>query len=177
MKSLLEMALPTFPMTSLFVKSPVLGATTLAATTVIATTTVDMTHAFKILAILFILDLITGITAAYFQWKKTAKTDKWFFGRGEGFSSDKFRKMSVKVMVYLGTPLVLQQFQKIFLIKNLKYETISDAEISLATGFILLFCLNEGFSIFHENLPKCGFNLYDKIRKILALKKEITDGL
>jgi hypothetical protein len=172
------MALPTFSFTSLLIKSPILGIITLTSTAAaVNSKTINITHAFSILVVLFILDLITGIAAGYFEWKKTSKTDKWFFGKGEGFSSDKFKKMFVKILVYLGSPLVLQQFQKIFLIKNFKYEEISGAEITMATGLILLFCLNEGYSIFHENLPKCGFNLYDRIRKLMDLKKKITDGL
>lgn len=171
------MALPTFSFVSLLIKSPTLGILTLTSTAAASTKIIDILHAFLILAVFCTADLITGIAAAYFEWKKTAKTDKWFFGKGEGFSSDKFKKMFVKIMVYLGTPLVLQQFQKIFLIKNFKYEGVSDAEITLATGLIILFCLNEGYSIFHENLPKCGFNLYDQIRKLIALKKKITNGV
>lgn len=178
LSSLLEMALPTFHFTALMTKSPVLSAIALTSTaTVVTTHTIDIVHAFYILAVFFFADLVTGIMAAYFEWKKKPKTDKWFFGKGEGFSSDKFKKMFVKIIVYLGTPLILQKFQQVFLIKNFKYENVSDAEITLATGLIVLFCLNEGYSIFHENLPKCGFNLYDQIRKLLGLRKKILNGL
>ena len=181
MKSLLspiELILPSFPLVSLITKSPIAGAITLTTTaTVASTNTIDIIHAFYILAAFFVADSVTGITAAYFEWRKTPRKDKWFFGKGEGFSSDKFKKMFVKIIVYLGTPLILQQFQKVFLIRNFKYEQVTDGEITLATGFILLFCLNEGYSIFHENLPKCGFSLYDQIRKILGLRKKILNGL
>ena len=64
-------------------------------------------------------------------------------------------------------------------LKNFKYESFSDAEFELATIALIVFCLTEGFSIFHENLPKCGFNLWHQIKKMIGFvkeaKKEITE--
>ena len=65
------------------------------------------------------------------------------------------------------------------MLKNFKYESFSDAEFELATIALIVFCLTEGFSIFHENLPKCGFNLWHQIKKMIGFvkeaKKEITE--
>lgn len=135
---------------------------------------VDFWSAIYILGLLFIGDLITGILASYFIWKqKVDKVEKWFFGKGEGFSSDKFKKMFIKLMIYLGTPFVIQKFQETFRLHNFKYATISDVEFSIATIIIIVFCLNEGFSIFHENLPVCGFNLWERIKKMIGFYKEV----
>jgi len=69
------------------------------------------------------------------------------------------------------------EFQQVFFIKNLQYKTISNAEIDIATAWILLFCLIELFSIIHENLPKCGINIFSTLKKMIGVGKELKDGL
>lgn len=175
MKNLFEQVSLTAPKFSfcleLFQKPPVAIAS--IATAVAVSPIVDFWGAVYLLGYFFIGDLITGILASYFTWKKDRKKEeKWFFGNGEGFSSDKFKKMFVKLMIYLGAPCVLQYFQNTFKIHNIKYSPVSDAEFTIATVLILIFCLNEGFSIFHENLPKCGFNLWQSIKKLVGFYKE-----
>lgn len=153
-------------------------AITSISSAVIVSPVVDFWSSVYLLGFFFLGDLVTGIMASYFEWKKEpGKTDKWFFGKGEGFSSDKFKKMFVKLMIYLGAPCMLQYFQSIFKIHNLKYAVVSDAEFTVATALILVFCLNEGFSIFHENLPKCGFNLWQSIKKMIGFYKEAKKEL
>lgn len=169
----LHTALPKFSLFYEVIKHPSYALFTLTPT-VPAVMIVDVWNAFYILCWMFLGDLITGILASYYEWRKSDKKDKWFFGKGEGFSSDKFKKMFIKIIVYCGSPLVLYHFQQTFLIKNVTYSKITDAEIDIATIMILLFILNEGYSIFHENLPRCGFNLWDRIKKIaVAIKKAI----
>lgn len=164
MRNFLAVALPNFTLFSLIIKKPTAVFFTIAPAVVVSPV-VDFKGVAWILFWLFLADLVTGVLGSYFEWKnKTDRKDKWFFGKGEGFSSDKFKKMFVKGMVYMGFPLILYKFQKVFFIKNLRYESISDAEITLPTFILLLFCLNEGFSIVHENLPKCGFNLFERIK-------------
>lgn len=47
---------------------------------------VELRAVVEILVWVFCLDLVTGVFASYFNWKKqTDKKDKWFFGKGEGF--------------------------------------------------------------------------------------------
>lgn len=158
-------------------ENPTIAITSIS-TAVIVSPVVDFWSAVYLLGFFFLGDLVTGILASYFIWKQDGdKTDKWFFGKGEGFSSDKFKKMFVKLMIYLGAPCVLQYFQSTFKIHNLKYAFVSDAEFTVATALILVFCLNEGFSIFHENLPKCGFNLWHSIRKMIGFYKEAKKEL
>ena len=177
MKNFIEeitsIAMPKFTfMIELFTK-PILALLAIVPVVTVGEV-VDFWSAVYILGMLFVGDLITGILASYFIWrKKVDKVEKWFFGKGEGFSSDKFKKMFVKLMIYLGTPFVVQRFQETFRLHNFRYETISDAEFSIATILIIVFCLNEGFSIFHENLPVCGFNLWERIKKMIGFYKEV----
>jgi len=126
---------------------------------------------------MFIGDLISGLMASYFIWKKSDHKERWFFGKGEGFSSDKAKKMGVKAMVYLAVPLLLIKLQSVLFLKNFKYERISDAEFELATASLFVFSLIEGFSIFHENLPKCGFNLWQRIKKMIGFYKEVKNEI
>lgn len=139
---------------------------------------VDFKLAFHVLFWFFLADLISGIFASYFEWKKTPNTkDKWFFGKGEGFSSDKFKKMFVKIIFYIGIPLMIVRFQQVFFFKTVKFSSITDAELDYATCSICIFIFIESFSIFQENLPKCGINILSIVKKVLGLKKEITDKL
>lgn len=172
-----SIAMPKFTLMIELINKPILGVLALVPTVAVVPA-VDLWGAVYVLGLLFIGDLITGLLASYFIWKKQPeKKDKWFFGKGEGFSSDKFKKMFVKLIIYLGAPLVVQKFQTVFMIKNFKYESISNAELSIATFLILVFCLNEGFSIFHENLPNCGFNLWDRIKKMIGFYKEVKNEI
>lgn len=181
MKNFIEqitsIAMPKFTFMIELINKPIIGLLALVPTVAVVPV-VDFWSAVYILGLLFIGDLITGLSASYFIWKKKRnRKEKWFFGKGEGFSSDKFKKMFVKLMIYLGTPFIVQKFQETFRLHNLKYETISDAEFSIATVLIIVFCLNEGFSIFHENLPECGFNLWERIKKMIGLYKEVKKDL
>lgn len=172
-EELTSIAMPKFSLIIEFFNKPIIGMITLIPTIAVVPE-VDFYSAVCVLGMLFVGDLITGILASYFTWRsKVDKVEKWFFGKGEGFSSDKFKKMFVKLMIYLGTPFVVQKFQETFKLHNFRYETISDAEFSIATLLIIVFCLNEGFSIFHENLPVCGFNLWERIKKMIGFYKEV----
>lgn len=174
---IIQMTAPKFSLFVEMINNPLAGIFTLTSTVVVVQI-VSFWDAVDLLTILFIADFVTGIIASWFVWrKKDDRKDKWFFGKGEGFSSDKFKKMFIKLMVYLGTPIVIDKFQDTFLIKNLKYSTISDAEIELTTLVVLLFCLNELYSIFNENLPKCGFNLWERIKKMIGFVKEFKNEI
>ena len=172
LEQLTSLSMPKFSLLFGLFQNPLIGLNILLPTLVVVPV-VDFWGAVWLLMTLFCVDLITGILASYFEWKKLPdKNEKYFFGKGEGFSSDKFKKMFIKLLIYLGTPILVEHFEKIFMIKHFSYKTFSDAEISIATFLILVFCLNEGFSIFHENLPKCGFNFWEQIRKMIGFYKE-----
>lgn len=167
---------PHFEFIKVIVEKPLLLMPTVPI--IVATPlVVDFIGLCHVLFWMFIIDLITGIFASYFDWKKTNSTDKWFFGKGEGFSSKKAKSSAVKALVYVGLPYLLIQFQKMLLIKNFKYERFSDAEFEMASVAVILFCLIEGFSIFHENLPKCGFNIWTSVKKIIGFYKKVKTEL
>jgi hypothetical protein len=179
MKEIMAIALPKFTFITLLIKKPALlipVVPIVAATTIV----VDFEITFKILGWFFLADLSTGLCASYCRWKKSDHIDRWFLGRGkdkEGFSSDKAKQMGVKAVIYLVVPLALVRLQNVFYLKNLKYDTISEAEFQLGTLAIILFCFIEGFSIFHENLPDCGFNLWQRIKKMIGFYKEIKNEI
>jgi hypothetical protein len=175
MKEFLEIALPKFSLLVFFAKKPI---ALIATIPVIAVSQVVSYEAvWCILKWFFIGDLVTGLYGSYCVWKKSDHKERWFFGKGEGFSSDKAKKMGVKLAVYLAVPKMLIDLQKTLLLKNFKYSSISDAEFELATIAVLFFCLIEGFSIFHENLPKCGFDLWKSIKKMIGFYKEVKNEI
>jgi len=164
--------LPNFMFLSFLHKKPLWFAITIPTVSAIPMV-VDFIALCYILLIMFFLDLITGILGSYFEWKKSNSNDLWFFGKGEGFSSRKAKGSIIKALTYIGLPYLIMQFQTILAIKNVKYETFSDSEFELASVCVILFCLIEGFSIFHENLPKCGFNIWDHVKKLIDFYKKV----
>lgn len=165
-------ALPKFGIISEAIKNPII--LTGIAPVIALSPIVDFRDVVFILIWLFIVDLFSGLAASYFVWKKTALKGKWFFGQSQGFSSDKFKKCFVKGIVYGGFPLIVFKFQQVFLIKNISLKAVTDSQMDITTIFLLLFCANEFFSIFWENLPKCGLNLPKGIRDFCIGVKDIA---
>jgi phage-related holin len=130
-----------------------------------------------ILVWLFVIDLFSGLLASYFEWKKTAPKGKYFVGHDQGFSRDKFKKCFVKGMVYGGFPLIVLKFQEAFLLKSVKFSAVTNAEIDITTICLLVFCANELFSIFWENLPKCGLDLPKGIRNLITGVKGVANEI
>ena len=172
MEKLLAFALPKFTLLSIFIKKPALLIASVPAI-VAGSMVVSYKGVWLIFVCFMVADLLTGLAASFCEWKKSDHQDRWFFGKGEGFSSDKAKKMGIKLVVYLLVPKLIVNLQTTLMLKNLKYSRISDAEFELATCVVLFFCAIEGFSIFHENLPKCGFDLWKTVKKILGFAKEV----
>lgn len=178
MQNLIQNAIPKFTM--LF--NP-LALATLSVPAVVISPTVEIEAVAYILVTLFIIDLVTGLFASYSEWRKITPKGKWFFRANDealpeeekGFSSSRFRKCLVKGIVYGLFPLVVLAFQKVFLIKSFKFQSISDSEINITVFCLLIFCANELFSIFWENLPRCGLNLPKGIRNFVTGVKEIKE--
>lgn len=169
-------ALPKFTLLSLLIKKPLLIMASVPAIAAV-TTVVNYQSVWFIFWCFFGADLVTGLLASYYEWKKSDHTERWFFGKGEGFSSEKAKKMAVKLAFYLLVPQLLINLQKTLLLKNFKYSTISDAEFELATASVLVFCAIEGFSIVHENLPKCGLDIWGSIKKMIGFVKEVKSEI
>lgn len=178
MKEIMAVTLPKFTLLTLLIKKPTLLIPLVPAIAV-TKLVVSFEGMFLFLLGMFLADLASGLLASYYLWKKSEHIDRWFFGKGEGFNSDKAKKMGIKAAVYIIVPLGLIFLQKLLFLKNFKYERLSDAEFEWATVSLIIFSLIEGFSIFHENLPKCGFDIWDKAKKIIGVfkeaKKEITE--
>jgi len=138
-----------------------------------------------ILVWLFLSDLATGLLASYFTWKEKAPKGKFFFRANDskekipeeekGFSSDKFKKCFIKGIIYGAFPLIVLKFQQTFLIKNMSFSAITDSQIDITTMCVLVFCANEIFSIFWENLPKCGLNIPKGIRNLITGVKDVAN--
>lgn len=177
MISFLKLALPKFSLIAFFIKKP-FALLAIVPASVAVSKVVNYQEVWVIFAWFFAGDLLSGIYGSYCVWrKKPDRKDKWFFGRGEGFNSNAAKKMGVKLAVYLCVPQLLIKLQTTLLIKTFKYETISDAEFELATIAVIFFCLIEGFSIFHENLPKAGFDLWKSIKKMIGFYKEVKSEI
>ena len=165
---------PKFTFLGDLITNPKMAIITIPTTATLSVLVVDFYSVATLLVFAFIADFATGLYGSFCDWKKLPeRKDKWFFGKGEGFSSDKFKKMFVKLIVYLFTPIGVIEFQETFHLKRVKYEVLSTAEIDVATLLLLIFILNEGFSIFHENLPRCGFNIWKEFKKIIGFYKEV----
>lgn len=173
-----KFAMPNLTLIALIYKNPKL---LIPAVPIVKITelVVDFESIAWVLLGLFVTDLVTGLLASYFIWKKSDHKERWFFGKGEGFSSDKAKKMGAKALIYLGVPYLCIELQKIIYLKNFKYEKLSDAEFELATIWVIIFCGVEIFSIVCENAPKIGFDLIAYIKKIIngikCLKNDVKD--
>lgn len=169
MSHLILASMPNFTFLTLIVKKPVL---ILAGLPVVAIApVVDFLSLVTVLFWLFVVDFITGLLASYFVWKEKAEKNKFFFGVNQGYTSDKFKKCVIKGMAYGGLPLIVAKFQDAFMLKTFSVSYITEARIDLTTVMILLFCLNEVYSIIWENLPKCGLDVPKSINNIWGVVK------
>lgn len=168
---------PKFSFFALLLKKPTLLVVT--APVIALAPSVDFYKLVYVLAWLFIVDLISGLLCSYFVWKETAEKKMYFFGHKQGFSSDKFKKCFIKGMVYGGFPLIVLKFQQAFMLKSFSANYITDAQIDVTTVILLLFCGNETYSIFWENLPKCGLDipkgLENLFKGVRSIKNEIKN--
>lgn len=167
---------PQFSFFSILFKNPPLLAAS-APVLAVATHVVDFYGLVTVLFWLFGLDLISGLLSSYFTWKEKAPKESFFFGHKDGFSSDKFKKCFIKGMVYGGFPLIVLKFQQAFMLKSFSANYVTEAQIDVTTVILLLFCGNEIYSIFWENLPNCGINIPSSIRKFITGVKEIKEEI
>lgn len=170
------MLYPKFALLSFIVKKPVV-LTIVAPITILTHQIVSFEGMAWVLFYTFLFDLATGLCASYFTWKENSPKERWFFGNGEGFSSEKAKKCFLKGFVYLVIPYILIQLQRSLFLKNFKYSRISDAEFEWATTSLIFFFLVEFFSIFNENLPKCGINVWKILKKMLGLYREVKEEI
>lgn len=133
-----------------------------------------------LLLILMALDFATGVLASWNIWHNSkVKSNFWKYG----FSSKRVRLSLVKSITYFLFIICSFGIEYIFKVKSFGVTSYSDHEITLTFIAITLSCAIEFYSIFFENLPKAGFDIWEKL-KLIAAKvksgvstvKDITDG-
>lgn len=137
-----------------------------------------------LLLLVTVIDFITGIYASYLEVKKKANLIKGTvsikvkFGIFiEAVESKKLRESAAKTVVYLLLVILSYIIEKIAVIKPFNFESVSEAHYTLSTlaaGFCILV---ELWSIFLENLPKCGFDIVKTFTKAFTKAKQIKKDL
>jgi len=127
--------------------------------------------AMFLLMILMAVDFCTGVLASWNIWHNSkVESNFWKYG----FSSSRVRLSLVKSITYFLFIICSFFIEYIFKVKSFGVTSYSDHEITLTLIAIGLSCAIEFYSIFFENLPKAGFDIWDKL-KMIAVK--IKDGV
>ena len=136
--------------------------------------------AMLLLLILMAVDFLTGVLASWSFWK-ASKIGSSFWKYG--FSSSKVRLSIAKCVTYFLFIILSYGIEIIFRIKSFGSNAYTDHEITLTLIAIALSCAIEFYSIFFENLPKAGFDIWEKLKDIAAkikigvtTVKDITNG-
>lgn len=144
------------------------------------TLVVSMKWSLTIFFLAYFFDFVTGIIASVYEHKMKKKKQceivsrvKLFF---ETISSEKLRLSVNKLMGYLITILLLYGIERVFYIKSFSIK-ISEAQFTITTVLIGLWTAFECYSIFFENFPRMGFDISDKLSKLInkykSTKKQI----
>lgn len=128
---------------------------------------------------LMAVDFITGVLASWNIWKNSKiESNFWKYG----FSSSRIRLSIAKSVTYFLFILCSYSIEVIFRIKSFGSNNYTDHELTLSLLAIAVACSIEFYSIFFENLPKAGFDIWGYFKKITAkiksgikTVKDITD--
>lgn len=113
-------------------------------------------------------DFITGVLASWNLWKKSKiESNFWKYG----FSSSRIRLSIAKSVTYFLLILCTYWIEVIFRIKSFGSNSYTDHELTLSLLAIAFACSIEFYSIFFENLPKAGFDIWGYFKKIIAKVK------
>ena len=136
--------------------------------------------AMFLLLILMAVDFMTGVLASWSFWK-ASKIESSFWKYG--FSSSKVRLSIAKSVTYFLFIILSFGIEIMFRIKSFGSNSYTDHEITLTLIAIALSCAIEFYSIFFENLPKAGFDIWEKFKAItdkiktgITTVKDITNG-
>lgn len=134
--------------------------------------------AIILLAILFILDFITGIGASWVEFRKT-KTVVPGSGKRYLIQSSKLRLSAVKFVTYGLVILIAHGLEWTFAIKEFELHP-KFQKMTLTTIAIAFCCGIEIYSILFENIKRMGFDIIEKIKTISKsgwdLYKTIKNG-
>lgn len=157
------------------VKKPVIVLPTLGLMTIS-----DSLLGIFLLIGLMAADFVTGVLASWNMWKNSKiESNFWKYG----FSSSRIRLSIAKSVTYFLFILCTYGIEIIFRIKSFGTNNYTDHEVTLSLLAIAIACSIEFYSIFFENLPKAGFDLWSYFKKITAkiksgikTVKDISDG-
>lgn len=129
---------------------------------------------------LMLVDFITGVLASWYLWHDSKiESNFWKYG----FSSLRIRMSVVKSVTYFLFIICTYGVEIIFRIKSFGSNAYTDHEVTLTLFTIAIACAIEFYSIFFENLPKAGFDIWEKLKAIaekikcaVTTVKDITNG-
>ena len=121
--------------------------------------------AMILLAVLFILDFITGIWASWIEFRnqqiKGSANNKYVV------QSAKLRLSAIKFITYGMVILVAYGLEWVFVVQEFKPSDKIE-NLSLTTIAIIFCCAIEFYSVFFENIKRMGFDIILKIKKIAS---------
>lgn len=127
-------------------------------------------------------DYVTGVYASWTEWRKLERPGSFWADREKGFTSDRNRLSIVKVVTYFLFILLSYVIEVVFRIKAFNIGWI-DHELTITFVAMGISCAIEFYSIIFENLPRAGFSIWDKFKKITGTAKnavseikDITNG-
>jgi len=124
--------------------------------------------ALILLAGLFVVDFITGITASWMEFRRSLPVLP-ASGKRYVIQSSKLKLSAVKFIVYGLTALVARGIEWAFIPKEFEpHEALN--KMTLTTMAIAFCCCIELYSIVFENFKRMGFDV------IQIVKKVFTDG-
>ena len=126
-----------------------------------------------LLLALFAVDYFTGVLASWVEWKKLKSGIRF---RKEGFTSEKTRLSVVKIVTYFLFILLSYSIESVFAIHPFIFSW-TDVSVTITLGATAISCCIEFYSIFFENLPRAGFSIWDKFKKITGTAKSAVDEI
>lgn len=119
-------------------------------------------------------DFITGLIVSYVKFKEEKRAGNFF---KNGIESSRLRLSVIKSITYFAFILAAYGIEYVFKIKSFTAEKYTEHHITLTLATIAISCGIEFYSIFFENLPKAGFSIEDKVKKIFVKVKSAVSAV
>lgn len=125
----------------------------------------DCTLGVFLLLGLMALDFVTGVLASWNMWKSSKiESNFWKYG----FSSSRIRLSIAKSVTYFLLIICSYGIEQIFKIKSFGSNSYTEHELTISLLAIAFACSIEFYSIFFENLPKAGFDIWSYFKKMTS---------
>ncbi len=121
-------------------------------------------------------DYVTGVYASWTEWRKLERPGTFWADREKGFTSDRNRLSIVKVVTYFLFILLSWVIELVFKIKPFSLGWI-DHELTITFVAMGISCAIEFYSIIFENLPRAGFSIWEKFKKITGMAKKAVSEI